>query len=267
MTVTQRTVYSVVSAVACNRTDYLGDVLETLKAQEVPDHIELEWQVHFDGPVDEKTEAALRALLDEPWIEVGFNYRWRGIGITRTKAATRARGEYIKNLDGDDLLTPGQIAREIAVFESRPEVMWSGSEVTDLHPDGSTSGYDRSPAGGIIPRDSTFNYWMTHDYVLNVHPTTMCIRRQALWLSGAWGAVETSEDTWLMHSLNTLFLGYFHSAPGTIYRKWDGQITATEEHNATRSLSYRREAITRRVLALREVRDILAPHFDGEAYK
>jgi len=51
----------------------------------------------------------------------------------------RARGDVLKVLDADDVLTSGQLAREVQVFTEFRDVGWIVSRCLDLLPGGSTS--------------------------------------------------------------------------------------------------------------------------------
>jgi hypothetical protein len=96
-----------------------------------------------------------------------------GEPVTRTMCLSRASGELIKVLDADDMLTPGVLAREIAVMTANPGIGWTTCRVLDLLPEGSTEGFGFDPPEGPSARGSVLEHWRSHDYRAPVHP---CIR-------------------------------------------------------------------------------------------
>src|SRR5204863_3654644 len=156
--------------------------------------------------------------------------RHLGVALTRNLALSRATGTLIKNLDQDDILTPGVLTRDIETLSTRPHVGWTTSRVLDLLPDGSTLGFDNDPPEGELERGTAFEHWRSHNYRLPVHPTTMCIRRDLATALGGWMAVPGSDDTGLLVAASMVSTGYFHSEVGLLYRKWPGQVTAGKAH-------------------------------------
>ena len=72
---------------------------------------EWQWIVQEDGQA-----GILKGHLpDDPRISTGQG-RPGGPGVARTLALARADGVLVKVLDADDLLTPGVLARDIAVL-------------------------------------------------------------------------------------------------------------------------------------------------------
>ena len=57
----------------------------------------------------------------------------------------------MKVLDADDQLTPGQLAREVAVFRRHPEVGWLTAAALDLLPDGRCVAPQEDGPEGAIP--------------------------------------------------------------------------------------------------------------------
>jgi hypothetical protein len=118
-------------------------------------------------------------------------------------------------------------------------------------PDGTLVGVDTDPREGRLPRGGNASYWMMSGYRLNIHPTTICIRRGLLLALGGWMALPTAEDTGMLLAVSTALDGWFISAVGLHYRKHAGQLTQGEQYAVGRSDRVR--LIRERVLALREL--------------
>ena len=122
---------SVVTAVHAPSVGYLPAAYESLADQVMPAGWAWEWLVQEDGT----TGSARAALPDDDRISVGTG-RPLGPGVARTYALGRSNGELVKVLDADDLLTPGALAREIAVFAAHADIGWTTCRAVDLLPDG-----------------------------------------------------------------------------------------------------------------------------------
>ena len=218
-------VVSVITPVHRPVKEQLVAAYESLRDQELPPNWRWEWILQEDGASGE----AQRFLPDDDNIIHGAN-RHLGVPLTRNLALSRASGALIKNLDQDDMLTPGTLDRDIAALASRPYVGWTTSRVLDLMPDGSMIGLDNDPPAGELQRGSILEHWRTHNYRLPVHPTTLCIRRHLAVALGGWMAIPGSDDTGLLVAASVASTGYFHGNVGLLYRKWSGQASARAVH-------------------------------------
>ncbi|WP_332840318.1 glycosyltransferase family 2 protein [Streptomyces buecherae] len=235
------------TAVHSGAVGFLPEALASLDAQVLPNGWAWEWCVQEDGP---ETNAA-RHLRDDPRIRIGTS-RKGGPGVARTMAFARSRGEYIRNLDADDQFPSGALCRDIEALETHPDIGWTTSSVIDLMEDGSHGKFDLGdPSPGAMSRGSAFEYWKTR-YRPQVHPATLCVRRQLLALLGGWMAVPASEDTGLLLSLDAISQGFFTDEVGLIYRKHPGQITRDPAHGQGPEWEARMALIIERVQALRQ---------------
>ncbi|MFD6564585.1 glycosyltransferase family 2 protein [Micromonospora profundi] len=238
-------VVSVVTPVHAPSIEHLAGAYESLAKQEMPAGWDWEWLVQEDG----QTGALVDALPDDPRISLGIG-RPGGPGVARTLALSRVSGELIKVLDADDQLTPGALARDIAAFGAHPQIGWTTSRVLDLLPDGSTAGWDKDPAGGVIDRGSVLSFWKANDYRASVHPATLCLRRDLVFALGGWMALPASEDTGLLLAANAVSAGYFTRDYGLLYRKWPGQVTSQAAHREPAEYLARMRIIEARANAL-----------------
>jgi len=229
--------------------EYLLAAFESLKDQKLPDDWEWEWTVQQD----EKGETS-SILPHDSRIKIQVN-RHAGVAITRNLALARTTGVLVKNLDQDDVLTPGSLARDIEVFTENPEIQWTTSRALDLLPDGSTVGFDSDPIPGRLEPGMVVEHWRAHDFRLPVHPTTICIRRQLAVALGGWMAIPGSDDTGLLIAASVVDPGYFIGEVGLLYRKWPGQESATAAHTEPIEWNARMTLISERADALRELLD------------
>jgi glycosyltransferase involved in cell wall biosynthesis len=230
--------------------EYLKAAYESLASQELPAGWTWQWVVQEDG----QTGDVAAMLPDDPRISSGA-VRRSGESVTRTMCLSRAKGELIKVLDADDILTPGTLAREIAVLSANQHVGWTTCRVLDLLPDGSTQGFEFDPAEGLITRGAVLEHWRAHDYRAPVHPATLCMRRDLVFALGGWMALPGSGDTALLMAANAASDGYFIGTPGLLYRKWPGQLTSQPAHNDPAERKARMNIIDHRATELRRLWD------------
>lgn len=216
---------TVVTAVHGPSARFLPEAHASLCAQEMPDDWEWHWIVQEDGSSD----AVAPHVPDDD--RVTFRQgRPGGPGVARTMALAHADGAYVKVLDADDRLTPGALARDLAALEGGHGIAWTTSRALDLHPDGSTTGFPGDPDEGPVERGAVLAHWRAHDFLAQVHPATLCVRRDLLLALGGWMALPASEDTGLLLALNAVSRGWFTAEPGLLYRKWQGQATGQSAH-------------------------------------
>ncbi|MBS2962092.1 glycosyltransferase [Actinocrinis puniceicyclus] len=239
---------SVLTPVYQPEPEYLTAAYDALAAQDLPAGWQWEWVVQEDG----ETGRARAILPDDERISFGFNPHG-GVAITRNLALARAKGHLIKNLDQDDQLTTGSLARDIAVLEAKPDVQWTTSRVLDLMPDGSTIGFDNDPPTGRLYPGQILKHWREHNYRLPVHPTTVCIRRNLVTAVGGWMSVPGSDDTGMLIAASMLGTGYFIGEVGLLYRKWPGQVSAQPEHKEATTWTLRMQLISERADAIAEL--------------
>ncbi|MFI9720760.1 glycosyltransferase family 2 protein [Streptomyces sp. NPDC052396] len=235
----------IVTAVHAPSAHYLQDAYKSIREQELPDGWEWHWVIQEDG----KSEDVAPHVPQDP--QVTFRQGRRGgPGVARTMALAVADGEYVKILDADDQLAPGALARDLAVLEGDPSIGWTTSRVLDLLPDGSTLGFDQDPEDGPIERGAVLEHWRAHNYRAQVHPATLCIRRELLLALGGWMALPASEDTGLLLALDAVSRGWFSREVGLLYRKHPGQATAQGAHTDAMERETRMAVIEARARAL-----------------
>lgn len=236
---------SVLTPVFNPEPEHLSEAFKSLASQELPPGWEVEWLVQEDG----NTGIARKILPADERISFGTGRRG-GVALTRNLALGRSRGQLIKNLDADDVLTPGVLARDVQALDVHPDVQWTTSRVLDLLPDGSTVGFEHDPPAGRLEPGAVVEHWRAHNYRLPVHPTTICITRQLAVALGGWMGVPGSDDTGLLVAASVVSVGYFSDQVGLLYRKWPGQVTAHADHTASDEWTVRMQLIDERAEAL-----------------
>lgn len=216
---------SIVTAVHAPSAPFLAEAHESLCAQHLPDGWSWQWVIQQDGETDD-----IRPYVPDDARVTFRQGRPGGPGVARTMALAHADGAYVKVLDADDRLTPGALARDLAVLEGDRGIGWTTSRVLDLMPDGSTVGFPADPDDGPIERGVVTEYWARNGFRAQVHPATLCVRRDLLIALGGWMALPASEDTGLLLALNSVSRGWFSRQVGLLYRKWEGQVTGQAPH-------------------------------------
>ncbi|MBC9726422.1 glycosyltransferase [Streptomyces sp. TRM68367] len=216
---------TVVTAVHAPSARFLPEAYKSLCEQVLPDGWEWRWVIQEDGETD-----LVRPYIPDDVRVVFRQGRPGGPGVARTIALAHADGAYVKVLDADDQLPPGALHRDLAALEADPALGWATSRALDLLPDGTTAGFPGDPDDGPIERGAVLDFWAANDFRAQVHPATLCVRRELLVALGGWMALPASEDTGLLLALNAVSRGWFTEEVGLLYRKWDGQVTGQASH-------------------------------------
>jgi glycosyltransferase involved in cell wall biosynthesis len=241
-------IVSVVTPAYKPPAEHLMAAYRSLCDQDMPSGWRWQWVIQADGEASEVTGI----LPEDDRISVGSNRR-AGEATTRTMCLSRAEGQLVKVLDADDQLMPGTLMRNIAVLSNQLDIGWTTNKVLDLMPDGSTVGFDLDPDEGRIKPGEVFRHWKSHNYRAQVHPATLCIRRELVLALGGWMALPASGDTALLLAANTVSTGYFIADPGLLYRKWPGQMTHQAAHTDQVEWPARMAIIEARTTALAEL--------------
>jgi hypothetical protein len=207
--------------------EFMAAACSSVLGQSMPAGWQWQWVVQEDGEADNLA----RMLPPDPRISLGRGRRRAGEPTTRNLCLSRASGDLIKVLDADDQLAPGALRRDIEALASQPDIGWATCRAVDLLPDGSTVGFDSDPAEGRIECGQVLEHWRTHDFRAQVHPATLCIRRELVFALGGWMALPASGDTGLLLAANAISPGYFTAETGLLYRKWPGQMTSLAAHS------------------------------------
>ncbi|WP_405536035.1 glycosyltransferase family 2 protein [Streptomyces sp. NBC_00075] len=238
----------IVTAVHAPSARFLPEAYKSLCEQELPPGWSWHWLIQEDGRTDE-----VRPYVPDDERVTFRQGRAGGPGVARTIALAAADGPYVKILDADDQLAPGALARDLAALEADASLGWATSRVLDLLPDGSTAGFPGDPEAGVIERGAVLDFWKANGFRAQVHPATLCVRRDLLLALGGWMALPASEDTGLLLALNAVSRGWFSPEVGLLYRKWEGQATGQAAHVDSGEREARMGVVEARARALAEL--------------
>ena len=151
---------------AYNREQYLADAIESVLAS---DFIDFELIIVDDFSTDKTLEIARQYETKDKRISVFVNEQNLGDYPNRNKAASYARGKYIKYLDADDMIYPYGLGAMVAAMEQHPQAGFGlAAKPEDTRPYPvcidpwhiyieSFNGYghfDRAPGSAIIKREA-----------------------------------------------------------------------------------------------------------------
>ncbi len=238
---------SVVTPVHPPHVRFLREAHESLRAQELPDGWDWEWLIQHDG------HASPELFSDDARVAFASSSPCGPAGA-RNMALARSTGEFVRNLDADDLLLDGALARDVEVLVAHQDVGWVTSAACDLLPDGEVVSWESDdPAEGVLEPGWTLDAFIADEWRLPVVPGSLCVRRDLLLALGGWMALPSSEDTGLLMALQTVSRGYFVATPSMLYRKHGVQQTARQVHNDPVDKKLRYGMIVDRAQALRNL--------------
>jgi glycosyltransferase involved in cell wall biosynthesis len=193
-----------------NGAAFIGDAIESVLAQTFTD-----WAlvVVDDGSSDETTQVA--GGYDDSRIHVRAIKHSGQLGVVRNRALTTSESQYVAFLDADDLWRPHKLARQVAVFDSGPEVGLVHTGFERLR-DGVLEPVPTPP--GLAASGSQFERIAVGNYIA---VSSVLLRRDLLTRHGLFDEdprLRGSEDfeLWLRLSSHTMFA--YIDEPLMIYR-------------------------------------------------
>jgi len=123
-----------------NRTRYLDDCYASLAAQSYADW---EWVVLLNGGA-----TAWRPPAADNRVKVSRTARVGGVGAAKRAACALASGDVLVELDHDDMLSSGCLARLADVFAKDPSVVFACSDWAQIGEDGGQGGTGTDASGG-----------------------------------------------------------------------------------------------------------------------
>jgi glycosyltransferase involved in cell wall biosynthesis len=115
-----------------NGERFIGDAIASARASRFTD---FELLVLDDGSTDGSVAAAHRASEGDPRVRI-VNLPHGGVGATRQIGLTEARGEFIANLDADDLMLPIRLTRQVRHLDRYPDCVAVGARALVIDADG-----------------------------------------------------------------------------------------------------------------------------------
>jgi len=112
-----------------NRGNYIADTIDSVLAQSLTDY---EMIIINDGSTD-NTEDVLSPYRDKIVYKKTVN---QGMSAARNEGMKLAKGEYIAQLDDDDLYQPYKLETQVAILDQHPEISLVYTEFSGFDDDG-----------------------------------------------------------------------------------------------------------------------------------
>ncbi|GHB37127.1 glycosyltransferase family 2 protein [Mongoliitalea lutea] len=194
-----------------NREKFLASCIESVLASSFCD-----WEMIIvdDQSSDNSLNVALAYAVKDKRIKVYKNEENLGDYPNRNKAASYAKGKYIKYLDADDLLYPHGLGIMVENMEAFPEcVLGISQEVVE----------DYSPYPFVMSPTETFKREFLQRGVLGLGPTGTIIKRDVFEKLGGFTGTRYIGDTELWYKL-AMYYPVLKMVPGlTFWRRHEDQ--------------------------------------------
>jgi glycosyltransferase involved in cell wall biosynthesis len=167
-----------------NQERYIGECLESIVAQEVDFPFEV--IVGDDASTDGTREVIERYAERYPDLIKPMLHA-KNLGTTKNYLAIHqaATGEYVAHMDGDDLMLPTKLTKQVEFLDRHPECVFviHNCVVFSTKPDGSHAfeGYSNR---GSIPIVSDINYVVENNGFFIMHSSKMYRREQSPNMDG-----------------------------------------------------------------------------------
>lgn len=233
MLVTKR--YSLITAVLPGATDHLVECGQSICQQEFLSPWGAEWLVWVDGTKEEADEIEAlimadstikAAVRDKVILKVGFSTRHTGTAVCRNLALASASGEYVRQVDADDMLVGGALSADIKVMDGYRSRVYCASGTLNLYEDGSLHTWEGTPPEGIMRQRELYDMWSKNSGILEIYTGSVCARTDAVRVAGGWMGIWPNEDTGLLLMLSELGEGHYRKVPTMVYRFWDKASTS-----------------------------------------
>lgn len=197
-----------------NREKYLSDAIKSIMTSS---HQNWELIIVDDQSKDKSVEIAKQYECKDSRIKVYLNEENLGDYPNRNKAASYAKGKYIKYLDADDLIYPETIAKMVNTMEEYPE---AGYGLLSTQQDISR------PFPFLLSPELTYReyYFNSKDY-FNRAPLSAIIKKEVFDSVGGFSGLQHLGDFELWHklSLNNPVVIISHSHGFVWYRTHEDQ--------------------------------------------
>jgi glycosyltransferase involved in cell wall biosynthesis len=186
-----------------NRERFVSEAIESVLGQDFAD---FELLIVDDGSTDRTPEVLREWAARDPRVVIVTSEGNEGIPGALNRGLANARGEYIARLDSDDLMMPHRLAEQVAVLDSRPDVVLVSSAYEIIDESGQHLGMHR----GGEPHEVVV-YLLGFHNIVGGHSQVMYRRDDVLAAGGYSRAFPASEDYDLWERL--LRRGRIHTLP------------------------------------------------------
>ncbi len=151
-----------------NVANYLPSALQSILNQS---HKNFELVIVDDHSSDNTWEIIETFKRQDKRVRSRRNYRHMGFGATLNKCIQKARGYYLARMDGDDIMIPRRIEKQVTFLNENPRVVAVGSWCLEINEKGAVIGKR------FLPIEHQKIYEMMY-YVMGLqHPTVMFNRK------------------------------------------------------------------------------------------
>ncbi|MBS1665943.1 MAG: glycosyltransferase family 2 protein [Bacteroidetes bacterium] len=167
---------------AYNREKFIAQAIESVQASTYQN---FELIIVDDGSKDQTVAIAKQYAAGDPRIQVHINEKNLGDYPNRNRAATYAKGEYLKYLDSDDLLYPHGLEAFVYFMQKDPEVAMGISFKKNI---------TEQPFPMIMGPKESIRYHFFTDGFLDCAPTGTIIRRDCFEQVGGFSGKRMIGD-------------------------------------------------------------------------
>ena len=174
---------------AYNREKYIAGAIESVLVSTYPN---FELIVVDDGSKDRTVEIAGAFAAKDPRVKVYLNENNLGDYPNRNKAASHARGVYLKYVDADDYIYPWGLELLVKMMDAFPTAGWG---LCSLDQD------VRQPFPLLLNPREAYEYNYTGPGLFHKAPLSSMIRRSVFEEAGGFSAQRMSGDFEMWHRL------------------------------------------------------------------
>lgn len=113
------------------KPEYLNEALTSIFKQTVmPDEIVLV----YDGPINSDLEAVVQKfqqVAPDIFTLVKFEKN-QGLGVALAKGLEHTKYQIVARMDTDDIMAPERLQKQLAIFESNPDIAIVGSNIEEF---------------------------------------------------------------------------------------------------------------------------------------
>jgi glycosyltransferase involved in cell wall biosynthesis len=228
-----------------NARRYVADSVASVLASDFRD---LELLLLDDGSTDGSVEIAREAAAGDDRVRI-FLLAHGGVGAARNAGLTHARGEFIANLDADDIMLPARLSRQIAYLDRNPGCVAVGSRALVI----TATGSPVRIVGRLFSHQAIDEAHLDGRPGAMLNPTATFRRQAALDVGGYATHLRTTgedHDLWL----RLAEVGLLANLPDVLirYRVHDGNTSlgrATADRRRSTTLATVERAFERRGIA------------------
>lgn len=178
-----------------------GRVREAVESILQQTYRNVELLVFDDGSTDRTFPILEELALRDGRVSICRHERSRGLAYCLNRCAEKAKGNLLARMDADDFALPGRVAKQVAFFESHPEVDILGTAAFLMNATGGIT--------GVAAVETDHDRMASRIYSRNpfIHPTVMMKREVLVRLGGYDESILNAEDydLWLRAYLSCHF--------------------------------------------------------------